>query len=42
MMSRIAEIYQTLLEQAGYNVAVAHNGKEALDLAAGQRANDSP
>ena len=29
----LAEIYQTLLEQAGYNVAVAHNGKEALDLA---------
>lgn len=29
----LAEIYQTLLEQAGYDVAVAHNGKEALDLA---------
>ncbi len=29
----LAEIYQTLLEQAGYDVAVAHNGKEALERA---------
>lgn len=29
----LAEIYQTLLEQAKYSVRVAHNGKDALKLA---------
>lgn len=29
----LAEIYQTLLEQADYDVKVAHNGKEALNVA---------
>jgi len=28
----LAEIYQTLLEQAEYDVRVAHNGKDALRL----------
>lgn len=27
----LAEVYQTLLEQAGYKVKVTHNGKSALD-----------
>lgn len=29
----LAEIYQTLLEQAKYDVKVAHNGKDALKVA---------
>lgn len=29
----LAEIYHTLLEQADYDVRVAHNGKEALEVA---------
>lgn len=29
----LAEIYQTLLEQAEYDVKVAHNGKDALAVA---------
>jgi CheY-like chemotaxis protein len=29
----LAEIYQTLLKKAGYSVTLAHNGKEALNLA---------
>lgn len=29
----LAEIYQTLLEQADYDVRVAHNGKDALEMA---------
>lgn len=29
----LAEVYSTLLNQSGYNVAVAHNGKEALKTA---------
>lgn len=29
----LAEIYTTLLTQSGYKTAVAHNGKEALDVA---------
>lgn len=29
----LAEIYQTLLEQAGYKVIVAHNGQDALTIA---------
>ena len=29
----LAEIYQTLLEQADYDVRVAHNGKDALAMA---------
>lgn len=28
----LAEVYHTLLVQAGYNVAVAHNGKDALKV----------
>ena len=28
----LAEVYHTLLVQAGYNVSVAHNGKDALKL----------
>jgi len=29
----LAEVYSTLLSQNNYNVAVAHNGKEALKIA---------
>ncbi len=29
----LAEIYQTLLKQAKYEVYVAHNGKDALEIA---------
>lgn len=29
----LAEIYQTLLEQADYNVKIAHNGQDALKIA---------
>lgn len=29
----LAEVYHTLLVQAGYDVAVAHNGKDALTVA---------
>lgn len=29
----LAEVYQTLLEQAEYDVRVAHNGKDALKVA---------
>ena len=29
----LADIYQTLLVQAGYKVELAHNGQEALELA---------
>lgn len=29
----LAEVYHTLLMQAGYDVAVAHNGKDALKVA---------
>ncbi|MDB5183586.1 MAG: DNA-binding response regulator VicR [Candidatus Saccharibacteria bacterium] len=29
----LAEVYSTLLNQSGYKVAVAHNGKEALKTA---------
>jgi CheY-like chemotaxis protein len=32
----LAEIYQNLLTQAGYNVTVAHNGQSALKLASDQ------
>lgn len=32
----LAEIYQTLLEQADYDVKVAHNGKDALKMASAQ------
>lgn len=28
----LAEVYHTLLVQAGYSVAVAHNGKDALQV----------
>lgn len=28
----LAEVYHTLLVQAGYNVAVAHNGQDALKV----------
>lgn len=28
----LAEVYQTLLDQAGYKVKVAHNGKNALSI----------
>ena len=30
----LAEVYSTLLKQSGYKVAVAHNGKDALKVAA--------
>lgn len=30
----LAEVYQTLLTQAGYDVTVTHNGKGALDAVA--------
>jgi CheY-like chemotaxis protein len=29
----LAEIYQTLLKKAGYSVTLAHNGKDALEIA---------
>lgn len=29
----LAEVYQTLLSQSGYAVELAHNGKEALEIA---------
>lgn len=33
----LADIYQTLLEQEHYDVAVAHNGKDALKVAASKK-----
>lgn len=35
----LAEIYQTLLEQAGYKVTLAHNGREAIELANSKEPN---
>lgn len=35
----LAEVYQTLLAQAGYDVTVTHNGKGALEAVAKQEPN---